>query len=101
MSGHRSNLKLAEAAYFDRAQQNPEEQLTYRLAKAAAHVSEARGRGGKYAKAADDFFRAIVDFIPADGRYPATLPSAQHGDFIRGFHNRLGEYEATHRPLMK
>ncbi|MFJ5719924.1 hypothetical protein [Streptomyces sp. NPDC093149] len=84
----------------DKVLKRPEEHLGPPLGKAAQYVMAARRKGSDRAKAADELFRAIVDFIPANGKLPAALGEGEKGEFTKGFHQQMAEYATTHGRLM-
>ncbi|MFJ9676732.1 hypothetical protein ACIRP2_01545 [Streptomyces sp. NPDC101194] len=85
----------------DKVQKRPEEHLGTPLSKAAQYVMAARRKGADRGKAADELFRAIADFIPANGKLPAALGEGEKEEFATGFHQQMAEYTPVHGRLMK
>ncbi|MFF2407215.1 hypothetical protein [Streptomyces sp. NPDC058092] len=84
----------------DKVLKRPKEHLGPPLSKAAHYLIEARQKGSERGKAAAELFRAIADFIPADGKLPATLREGEKGEFTKGFHQQMAEYAPAHGRLM-
>ncbi|MFJ8074815.1 hypothetical protein ACIQ7Q_13010 [Streptomyces sp. NPDC096176] len=90
------NSKLAELQPRVEVQRSPSKKIPGLLQEAAEHLLRARARGRDHVKAADELFRSIPDFLPANGRHLHSLDAAQVTQFREGYHQQMVKYAPTH-----
>ena len=90
------NRKLADLQPREEAQRSPSKKIPGLLQDAAEHLLRARARGRDHVKVAEELFRSIPDFLPANGRHLHSLDAAQVTQFLEGYHQQMVKYAPTH-----